>query len=71
MRAFHLIFGHGSSENPGGSLRMEVGGWIMFFAPAIGLLLQVTRGGEAGVNWLAPLVMILGIVVIRASKKMP
>lgn len=72
LHIFHLIFGHGSSDNPGGSLRLETAGWLLVLSPLV-LLVGEAAGwdGESGGAWMIPFLVILGIFLVRSAKKMP
>lgn len=72
MRWFHLIFGHGSAENPGGSSRQEFAGWGLVLSPIIVPILGLIGAeGEPGGYVLLPLMVVIGILLVRSAKKMP
>ena len=73
MRLFHAVFGRGSTYNPGGSARMHTGGWIMVVGSIFGPVWETFTGSDtAELGWrVAPLAFVLGVLIVRASKKPP
>lgn len=71
MRWFHLIFGHGSAHHPGGNSRQEFAGWGLFLSPVIALIVEARSAEDAGLTWLVPVVMVVGVLLIRSAKRMP
>lgn len=72
MHVFHLVFGHGSSQNPGGSFRQETGGWFLVLSPVIVPIMRARNWpGEPGGEWMIPFMVILGVFMVRSAKKLP
>lgn len=73
VRLFHAIFGRGSVYNPGGSITFNTAGWGLVALAVFGPIVETFSGSpDAGAAWRgAPIVFLMGVLFVRASKKPP